>query len=83
MVIGLRYGGIRADDVEAREKTYAMVREFLQKFKNGYGLVACTDLLCHNLSDPQQHADSTPRKVATERCLIFIWGAVELVETLL
>ncbi|MGB9371683.1 MAG: C-GCAxxG-C-C family protein [Halobacteriota archaeon] len=83
MVIGLRYGGIRADDVEAKEKTYAMVREFLQKFKNRYGSVACTDLLGYNLSDPQQYANSMTHKVATERCPIFIRGAVELVETLL
>jgi C_GCAxxG_C_C family probable redox protein len=33
MVIGLRYGRIRADDIAAKEKTYAVVREFLQEFK--------------------------------------------------
>jgi C_GCAxxG_C_C family probable redox protein len=53
MVIGLRFGGIRADDVAAK-KTYAVVGEFLNEFKVHYGSVACTDLLGHNLLDPQQ-----------------------------
>jgi C_GCAxxG_C_C family probable redox protein len=42
MVIGLRYGGIRADDNAAREKTYAVVGEFLQEFKALNGSVACS-----------------------------------------
>ena len=83
MVIGLRYGGLRADDVEAKEKTYSMVREFLQQFKNRRGSVACTDLLGYNLSDPQQYADAKTHKVARERCPTFIRDAIELVETLL
>ena len=83
MVIGLRYGGIRADDVAAKEKTYAVVSEFLNEFKVYYGSVACTELLGYNLSDPQQFADAKTHKVAMERCPTFILGAVELVETLI
>jgi C_GCAxxG_C_C family probable redox protein len=83
MVIGLRYGGMRAEDVAAKEKTYAMVREFLQQFKSRHGSVACTDLLGHNLSDPQQYADAKTHQVATERCPTFIRGAVEIVEKLI
>jgi C_GCAxxG_C_C family probable redox protein len=80
MVIGLRYGGIRADDVAAKEKTYAVVAEFLREFKMLHGSIACTDLLGYNLSDPQQFADAKTHKVAMERCPTFIRGAVELVE---
>jgi C_GCAxxG_C_C family probable redox protein len=83
MVIGLRYGGMRAEDAAAKEKTYAMVREFLQQFKSRHGSVACTDLLGYNLSDPQQHADAKTHQVATERCPTFIRGAVEIVEKLI
>ena len=83
MVIGLRYGGIRADDVAAKEKTYAVVSEFLNEFKVYYGSVACTELLGYNLSDPQQFADAKTHTVAMERCPTFIRGAVELVETLI
>lgn len=80
MVIGLRYGGIRPDDTAAKEKTYAMVREFLQEFKTLHGSVACTDLLGYNLSDPKQFADAKTHHVAMQRCPVFIRAAVELVE---
>jgi|ERR1035437_19145 C_GCAxxG_C_C family probable redox protein len=80
MVIGLRYGGIRPDDTAAKEKTYAVVREFLQEFKTLHGSVACTDLLGYNLSDPKQFADAKTHQVAIERCPVFIRAAVELVE---
>jgi C_GCAxxG_C_C family probable redox protein len=80
MVIGLRYGGIRPDDTAAKEKTYAVVREFLQEFKTLRGSVACTDLLGYNLSDPKQFADAKTHQVAMERCPVFIRAAVELVE---
>ena len=80
MVIGLRYGGTRPDDTAAKEKTYAVVREFLQEFKTLHGSVACTDLLGYNLSDPKQFADAKTHQVAMERCPVFIRAAVELVE---
>ena len=83
MVIGLRYGGLTPDDSAAKEKTYAMVGEFVQKFKALHSSVACTDLLGYNLSDPQQYADAKAHKVAKEKCPAFIRDAVELVETMI
>jgi C_GCAxxG_C_C family probable redox protein len=83
MVIGLRYGGTRAEDVAAKEKTYAIVRELLQQFKSRHGSVACTDLLGYNLSDPHQYADAKTHQVATERCPTFVRAAVETVEKLI
>jgi C_GCAxxG_C_C family probable redox protein len=83
MVIGLRYGGIRPDDSAAKEKTYAVVREFLQEFKTLHSSVACTDLCGYNLSDPKQYADAITHQIARERCPTYIRSAVELVETLL
>ena len=80
MVIGLRYGGIRADDVAAKEKTYAVVAEFLREFKMLHGSIACTDLLGYNLSDSQQCAEAKTHKVAMERCPAFIRDAVKFVE---
>ena len=83
MAIGLRYGSTRADDIAAKEKTYAVVAEFLKEFKSRYGSLACTDLLGYNLSDPQQFAEAKTHKVVMERCPAFVRGAVELVETLI
>jgi C_GCAxxG_C_C family probable redox protein len=82
MVIGLRYGRIRADDIVAKEKTYTVVREFLREFKKRNGSVDCTGLLGYNLSDPQQVAEVKKNKVVMARCPAFVRDAVKLVEIL-
>ncbi len=80
MVIGLRYGRIRADDAAAKEKTYAVVREFLQEFKTCHGSVACTDLLGYNLSNPQQVAEAKKNNAVKARCPALVRDAVTLLE---
>lgn len=80
MVIGLRYGRIRADDTAAKEKTYAVVNEFLREFETSHGSVACTGLLGYNLSDPQQVAEVKKNKVVMARCPALVRDAVRLVE---
>jgi hypothetical protein len=80
MVIGLRYGRIRADDAAAKEKTYAVVGEFLREFETRNGSLACTGLLGYNLSDPQQVAEVKKNKVVMARCPAFVRDAVKLVE---
>jgi C_GCAxxG_C_C family probable redox protein len=82
MVIGLRYGSPRADDVEAKGKTVAAVGELLQEFKKLHGSVDCTDLLGYNLSDPQQVAEAMKNKVMPARCPGFIRDAVEILEAM-
>jgi C_GCAxxG_C_C family probable redox protein len=79
MVIGLRYGRIQADDTAAKEKTYAVVGEFLQEFRTRHGSVGCTGLLGYNLSDPQQVAEAKKNKVVMVRCPAFVRDAVRLV----
>jgi C_GCAxxG_C_C family probable redox protein len=83
MVIGLRYGRIKAEDKIAKEKTYAVVGEFLKQFKQRSGLLECTDLLGYNLSDQQQVAEAKKNKVVMARCPAFVRDAVELVEKLI
>jgi C_GCAxxG_C_C family probable redox protein len=83
MVIGLRYGRIRADDTAAKEKTYVVVSEFLREFQTRHGSVAYTGLLGYNLSDPQQVAEAKKNKVVMVRCPTFVRDAVKLVENVL
>ena len=80
MVIGLRYGGIGADDNAAKEKTYTVVGKFLQEFQTRNGSVTCTGLLGYNLSDPHQAAEAKKNKVVPARCPGFVWDTVKLVE---
>jgi hypothetical protein len=81
-VIGLRYGSPRADDIEAKNKTFTAVAELLQKFKKLHDSVDCTDLLGYNLSDQQQLAEAMKNKVMPARCPGFIRDAVEILEAM-
>jgi len=82
MVIGLRYGRIKADDRAAKEKTYSVVAKFIREFKKSNGSVTCTGLLGYNLSDTEQAAEVKKRKVVMARCPAFVRNAVEIVEKL-
>ncbi|MFZ1021339.1 MAG: C-GCAxxG-C-C family protein [Halobacteriota archaeon] len=83
MVIGLRYGRITAKDKAAKEKTYAVVGEFLRQFKLRNGSVKCTGLLGYNLADPQQVAEAKKNKVVMALCPAFVRDAVEIIEKLI
>jgi C_GCAxxG_C_C family probable redox protein len=84
MVIGLRYGRTKAEDLAAKDKTYAVVKDFLRQFAQRHGgKTTCTGLLGYNLSDPTQFAEAKQMKVTQAKCPGFVRDAVELVEKLL
>jgi len=80
LLIGLKYGKILEADDAAKEKTYATVREFAQRFQQRNGSTQCRDLLGVDLltGDPelikQQHDTVCPKAIR---------DAVEIVEALL
>lgn len=45
MVLGLKYGRNRVEDEKAKEKTYELIREFINIFKAKNGSIKCNDLL--------------------------------------
>lgn len=45
MVLGLRHGATTADDKEAKERTYAFVREFAKRFEARHRSIVCRELL--------------------------------------
>ena len=54
MVIGLKYGKATAGDDAAKERTYALVQEFITAFRAKNGSITCTELLGYDLRDPGQ-----------------------------
>jgi len=84
MVIGLRYGRMKADDIAAKDRTYTAVQKFLRQFAQRHSeKTTCTGLLGYNLSDPTQFAEAKQKKVIQAKCPGFVRDAVELVEKLL
>jgi C_GCAxxG_C_C family probable redox protein len=51
MVIGMKYGRTRLDDMVAKEKTYEVTNAFMTEFLRRNHSLNCTDLIGHNLSD--------------------------------
>lgn len=83
MVIGLKHGKLRAEDDEAKEKTYEIVREFVKKFKSLHGSIMCKDLLGYDLNIPEELKEVEEKQIWDDRCPEFVKSGVEILEKLL
>ncbi len=52
MVIGLKHGQVRAGDAEAKEATYKVAQEFMERFKALHGAMLCPELIGYDLANP-------------------------------
>ena len=53
MVFGLKYGRMRADDLEAKKATAAAVGRFIEVLRAKYGGVRCFDIIGVDLRTPE------------------------------
>lgn len=83
MVIGLKYGKTRTDDDEAKRKTYALVKEFTEKFKASNGSIICRDLLRCDLSTAEGQRVAKERGLFSTVCPGFVKDAVDILEAIL
>lgn len=83
MVIGLRYGRIRPDDEEAKEKTYALVHDFIREFKAHHGSIICRELIGVDLSTAEGHKQAIERGVFENLCSKYVQDAVEILERII
>ena len=83
MVIGLKYGKIEANDKEAREKTYELVREFVNEFRSCHGSLVCKELLGYDLSDPQEKEAARKKGLFDTLCSQLVRDATEILEKIL
>ena len=83
MVIGLKYGRTHIDDQEPREKAYALVQEFMKRFKERKGSILCRDILGCNpgTEDGQRHIIT--RESHKTVCPAAIRDAAEILEEIL
>jgi C_GCAxxG_C_C family probable redox protein len=83
LVIGLKHGRLRPEDAAAKEKTYALVREFSARFAERHGSIICRELLGVDLSTPEGHEEARRRGLFAERCSRFVSEAAEILEAIL
>ena len=83
MVIGLKYGKTRIDDDEAKRKTYALVKEFTEKFRARNGTIICRELLGCDIGTLEGQRIARDGKLFSTVCPRFVQDAVEILEEIL
>lgn len=83
MALGLKYSQTRAHDGEAKERTYALAREFLERFKARAGAVCCRDLLGYEVGIPEQLQIVKDKGLFDSLCPKLVVAAVEIAEQFL
>ncbi len=83
MVIGLKYGMTNVEDKTAKEKTYALVREFAGQFQLRNGSIVCKELLGYDISTPEGLKAINKNRLFTTLCPKFVQDSAELIEELL
>jgi C_GCAxxG_C_C family probable redox protein len=83
MVIGLKFGCTTAGDLKARENAYAVVREFVQRFKGRNISVLCRDLLDCDISTPEGMKRAKEEGLIKQSCPKFVKDAAEILDQLI
>lgn len=84
MALGLKYGKALNDPEEKKQQTYALTREFFQKFTELNGSVNCKVLLDgFDMNDPDDHKTIMDRKLFDIKCEKYVADAVKITEKLM
>jgi C_GCAxxG_C_C family probable redox protein len=83
MAIGLKYGMTQAKDEQARDKTYKLTHDFVERFKERHRSIVCRELLGCDLSKPEERKAALDKGLFTTICPQFVRDAAEIVEQLL
>ena len=83
MVLGLKYGRTRADDLEAKMKTAKMVAEFAKKFRARHGSIGCSELLGCNISTLEGFEEAKGKDLFKQLCPKYVISAAEILDEML
>jgi C_GCAxxG_C_C family probable redox protein len=83
MVIGLKYGKSKADENEARDKTYDLAKQFQARFSDSKGSIMCRELLGYDLSTPEGYEQAKENLAFIKICPGLVRDAVEILEEII
>jgi C_GCAxxG_C_C family probable redox protein len=83
MVIGLKYGKTKAQDEQAKDKTYSLTKEFVNKFKSRNGSIVCRELLGYDISTSDGMKIIKEKKLIDTLCPKLVKDAAEILEEIL
>ncbi len=82
MVLGLRYGAVQPDP-PAKERTYEIARQFVERFRDANGAVDCRDLLGHDMGTAEGRQAIKESGVTKTVCLRLVQSTTELLDEML
>ena len=82
MALGLK-SGFCEPNPGAKEAVYAQAREFMRRFQERHGALACKALIGVDLSTPEGLQKAREQAVFTTQCSQFIAGAIEIADEML
>lgn len=83
MVIGLKYGRDTLEDIEAKEKAYNLVREFVKRFIDAKGSILCKKLLKADISTNEGKQYAIDNNLFREICPDLVKKSVEILDQIL
>ena len=82
LVIGLLYGKASKEDNDAREKTYALIRQFHESFTQIHKTTYCCDLIGCNLQTEEGQSHYRQNNLAEHVCRVCVQDSVRILEKL-
>jgi C_GCAxxG_C_C family probable redox protein len=83
MAIGAQHGMANPANPQAKEDTYALVAEFMQRFRELHSSIICLDLLGCEMATEEGRKEIAARKLHSEVCLPCVRDACEILEQML
>jgi C_GCAxxG_C_C family probable redox protein len=83
MVIGLKFASTTPGDIQGKENAYAVVREFVHRFKGRNATVLCRELLDCDISTPEGMKRAQQEKLIKKCCPKLIRDAAEILDQLI
>jgi len=80
MVIGLQHGMVSVDAPQAKEHTYRVAREFVERFRAANGAVDCRELLGHDISTPEGRQAIKDGGLTKAVCPKLVQSATEILD---
>ena len=83
MVIGLKYGRVKLKDIDAKDKTYDLVKKFIVRFKKKNNSIECKRLLNCDLSTSKGLLQAKNKKLFERICPDLVKDAIIILKEIL
>jgi C_GCAxxG_C_C family probable redox protein len=83
MAIGAKHGMVDPGTLETKEQTYALVNEFVRKFRELHGAILCFDLLGCDMRTEEGRNTIASKKLHSTVCVPCVRNACAILEEIL